>query len=209
MVKSKTITAALALALLTIPAQTLAAPILDSTSDTQVSIEGGELTLNASGVGNFGTHKLESKVKDIFTNFDGNFIVNDSRGTYEGWNLNVSASDFIEVLPVEASTQPFTFSSEYMSLAQPTVTNTTHSGAVLGDEVTFLANDYTQLTDTGINVANALVDKGAGQFTFDFGTEAIKLKLDPSVVKIDTVNYPNTHTPYTSTISWTLVSGPI
>lgn len=178
---------------------------------TTIEISAGDLTLNKVEMGSFGQHKIEGVAKDVYTGFATPFTVNDARGTLEGWGLTISMTPLTEVAPAggfAAGTTALTIPNEYLSIKAPVVTNTTFEGAELEAGITTSGLDYANLTDSALQLVKAEAGAGAGQHSLDFGTKAFKLRLDPTVEMIDNVNYKGTFTPYESTVTWTLSSGP-
>lgn len=189
-----------------------AAPDKTSSNDAVVELKGGYLTLGPATISDFGQHKLTAETRDIYAALSNPITVDDARGTREGWNLQVKATDFVEVEPAggfASGTIAHTFSAQNMSLMQPILTNTTFAGATVDPGVTVFSTAELQLNNLDSKVAGAIVDQGMGQHTLTFdSTKAVKLKLDPSIIKIDNVNYPGTFTPYSTTITWTVSTGP-
>lgn len=59
-----------------------------------------------------------------------------------------------------------------------------------------------------VTVATAGAGQGAGEYILQYDANALSLVIDPVTAKVDTTNYPEGVTPYESTITWNLISGP-
>lgn len=184
--------------------------IIKNNANSKVGIDGGELVLNANTVIDFGVHKIENKKKEIKTEFKNNFNIIDSRGTQEGWNLTVSATPFSIVEPANG----FAEGTSHYSLPLGSLNLATASNliGVNGEksDVMPIINNLNAAIDMGesLKVVTSDVGKGMGEYKLTFDTDALSLVIDPLTAKIDTVNYPDSVTPYESTITWDLINGP-
>lgn len=177
--------------------------------ELNMSLEQGEFSLETSETIGFGSHMIENKKKIVTTGFGGDFRVIDARGTQEGWQLTVSATPFSIVEPSTGWVKYNPYSLPSGSLSLNSLTNIV--GLNKESEQTYPvieAIDKAIDMNEAIKVLNADSGKGMGEYALTFGTNALSLVIDPTTAKVDKVNYPNTITPYESTITWDLVSGP-
>lgn len=192
----------------------------DSTNNTSaerkvnVGFEQGEFTLKTSNAIGFGTHKIENKRKVVKTNFDGDFGVIDARGTQEGWSVTVEATPFTIIEPSSGwaivdgiSTSGYQLPMGSLSLASlTTIAGANQEPAQYHPSIEFVdkAIDLNQ----AIKIAVADKGKGMGEYVLTYGVDSLCLVIDPLTAKVDNINYPDTVTPYESTLTWNLISGP-
>lgn len=183
-------------------------------TEVKVGLTAGELILKTSDAVGFGTHTIESKKKVVKSGFADNFGVIDSRGTQEGWQVTVSATPFEIVEPINGFVIENGVQTNGYSLP---VGSLYLSSLIKVENVNSELKNYDPLihpVDTAIDMNQAIkvvtadVGKGMGEYVLTFGDDALSLVIDPVTAKIDTVNYPDTVTPYSSTLTWNLVSGP-
>lgn len=177
--------------------------------DVTAIVGGGDLTLWIPEIITFGQIKLGSQPKIVNTSFDDMFNIKDSRGSGEGWRLDVTASRFTEVTPgtgfqsgTSANILPIG------SLTLSPLSSIVRVGAGTGALPTSKLLSPTIIDDGPITVSGANIGEGMGEFNLTFGVNALSLAVDPATAKIDKVNYPSGDTPYASTLTWTLVSAP-
>lgn len=204
---------------------------------TTFSSLSSEFSLQTHKPIDFGTHKIEKKKKIVTTGFEGDFTVTDARGTQDGWELKVSATPFtivepstgwVEYNPYSLPVGSLTLSSisniygfNYQSpetLIGPTSTevnseSSTPSGLTLVDaseNVMPSINIINSAIDMGefVTVATAGAGQGMGEYILQYDMNALNLIIDPVTAKVDKTNYPEGVTPYESTITWNLISGP-
>lgn len=185
----------------------------DTENDSQtatLNLEAGYLTLAVSDPESFGTTKLSNQPQHISKGFVDAFEVTDLRGTGAGWRLDVSASNFKEVEPVDG------FKAGTGGYALPT------GSLLLSSMETIVRTEGSPGGDPSIgNIDNVVIDgsslatvstantgEGAGKFELSYGSDALTLVVDSSTAKVDTENYVGVSTPYESTITWDLVSAP-
>lgn len=170
---------------------------------------GGDLLLQIPQINTFGQIKLTSQAKLVNTSFDNTFNVIDSRGTDEGWRLDVTASQFTETTPAggfQSGTSATILPVGSLSLSP--LSNITRVGPGAGTLPIGKLAVNTIIDDGTVTVAGANLGEGSGEFDLTFGTNSLSLAVDPATAKIDKINYPGVDTPYASTLTWTLVSAP-
>ena len=169
----------------------------------------GDLTLETSPITSFGSHQIEKEKKTATAAFNGEFFVTDARGTQAGWDLTVSATPFTIVEPVGGWVKENVYS---LPMGSFSLNNLVGLNGVYGENASLypVAQQLGVAIDLGqeVKIASASKGTGMGRYAFDFGQEALSLVIDPTTAKIDKVNYPDSVTPYESTITWNLVSGP-
>lgn len=179
----------------------------ETTSNIQLE-QGGFLLKTSEPIG-FGSHQIENKKKIVTTGFQQDFNVTDTRGTQEGWQVTVSATPFTIIEPITGWVQENPYSLPSGSLSLNSLTNVI---GLNGENEEFYPSidimDRAIDMNESIKVASADTGKGMGEYALSFNNDALSLVIDPITAKIDTVNYPNTITPYESTVTWDLISGP-
>lgn len=177
--------------------------------DATAMFTSGDLTLQIPQINSFGNIKLNPQAKLVHTGFDDNFKVIDSRGTAEGWRLDLSASRFTETTPVGG------FASGTSAVVLPTgslsllpLNRITRVGSSVGTLPQSTLGANTIIDDGVVTVSTAPVGGGMGEFDLEFTNNALSLVVDSATAKIDKVNYPGADTPYYSILTWTLVSAP-
>lgn len=146
------------------------APAALAQDATNVTVSGGSLALTAhptapdfTGVTLNGTAQTTNTTLDVFE-------VNDSRGTGDGWNVTVSATQFTEhdgsIYVASGRTLP----TASLSMAAPTVA----ADGTTSPVPTMTAGPYT-IDGASVKIASAAVDAGMG--AYDFSTSALTLTV--------------------------------
>lgn len=177
--------------------------------NANLSILGGDLTLTIPQISPFGEVKLERSPKIVKSSFTDKFVVTDTRGTGDGWRLDVSATQFKEATPVggfAASTSANIFPVGSLSLSP--IASTARVGTGTGANPTNVMVVDSVIDDGTVTVSRAVVNTGMGEFDLTFNNASLSVVVDPTTAKVDRINYPSTSTPYESVVSWTLVSAP-
>jgi hypothetical protein len=153
---------------------------------------------------------LEAQPKTHYTTFSGNWNIVDARGTREGWRVQATATRLTEVEPAGGfaeGTGAYRLPEGTLTLVGPEAI--TRVGTGTSGMPTNALSEYTALdTGTTVTVLRANAGEGMGEFEIGFDENAIGIALDPETTFVDKVNYPDGGTPYETTITWTLVSGP-
>lgn len=179
------------------------------THDVTAAFSGGSLTLTIPQIITFGNIKLGSQSKLVNTGFDDIFKVTDSRGTSEGWRLDLTSTQFKEIEPVggfKVGTSANILPVGSMSISP--FTNVSRLGGNLGTMPTNTLTANSIIDNGAITISTAVVGTGSGEFDFTYGASALSLVVDPSTAKVDKANYPSGDTPYEATLTWNLVSAP-
>lgn len=184
-------------ALLTLGLTNTAYAASSGATPSQISLQSGSLSITAPATTvNLGSITVDSTIKSVSTSLS-NMTVVDNRGTGEGWNITVSASQFTQtsgVTPLKLPTNTLKLNGTN------TITQTV--GTSGGPTVT--TAPWT--IDTGaIKVLSAAANKGMGTFTITFPASAISLNVDTAQKVVDPANNP---TVYASTLTWVVSTGP-
>jgi len=149
----------------------------------------------------FTTVTLNGSTKTTYATLtDMTFI--DARGSGEGWNLQVSATPFQEM-----GGQGYQLASDALTLSPP-VSITPVGGTDSPTPYTSYPGDMVIDNNVSSTYLVARPNEGMGTFTISFPTNSLKLSLNPATTYVDKTYYPSTATPYESTITWTLATGP-
>lgn len=160
--KRTRIAAVLAAASLSVGALAPAAMAADSTDAT---VSGGTLGITTDPtVTNFGAVTLDGTAKTTTATLDA-FEVNDSRGTGEGWNVTVTATQFKQHDGTNYVVDGKTLATGSLAMAAPTVAADGTTSAA----PTLTAGPYDVDVASGVKVASAAVDTGMGKYDFTAG----------------------------------------
>lgn len=173
------------------------------TTTTQVGIQAGGLSLDYTGstTVDFGTVTLNGTTQTVTAGIS-KLTVGDATGTGSGWHVSASASQFTEV-----GGAGLKIPKGSLKLAAPSTIAAT--GGTTSPAPTIKTGAPWSIDDgSSYMVVSAAVGQGMGNYDVTFPAVALTLTIDPSLVKADTVNYPATPTPYGSTVTWSIVSGP-
>lgn len=181
-----------------------------------VGLQAGNLVLQKPKLtsNSFGNIVLGSTEIKRTLDFTTDLMVMDTRGTDEGWTLTVSATPFKEVEKaggVAPTGGWFTLPTGTLSLASVgNVYKLNNKGEREVDTKGIKKNDGVNIPLDGGTVELAKADgtNSFGIWGIDFPDNALVFKINPANRLVDIDNYPNTPTPYASTITWTLVAGP-
>ena len=173
----------------------------------EATIKGGGIQFEIPSVEDFGEIELDSQPKTLKAGFDGSFKIMDYRGTHDGYRVDVSATPVTVKTPAggfKNGTSAFSLPEGSLSLAP--ISNVVSIGsAATAPRVMTNSN---QIIDNGtVTILSAAKGTGMGHFEFSF-SDALSLVVKNDTTFIDKVNYPNTGTPYESTVTWSLVTAP-
>lgn len=213
-------------------------PLSLPTTPTNVNSLSGEFSLQTYKPIDFGTHKIERKKKIVTTGFEGDFSVVDARGTQDGWEVKVSATPFTIVEPeggwieynpyqlpigsltLSSLTNVFGYNYSFPEMLMGPTSDSSQEGDIVEPQGMTLVNASQDITPS-INVMNTAIDmgefvtvatagpgQGMGEYILQYDMSSLSLVIDPITAKVDKTNYPEGVTPYESTITWNLISGP-
>lgn len=187
----------LCLILLTFNASSVLAASTDSTN-VAAAIQGGSYSFgNLPNSISFSNITLNGTWQTEMSFFD-NFMVVDATGTANGWKLDVSATRLTEIGGKNLSMPPGTL-VVYAPTSVAAINGTV--GPLPG-----LNTGFGMVDAEPFRIATA--PSGTGMGSFKFGRIYLEIDIRPFIVLVDSVNYPNVPTPYESTITWSIVSGP-
>jgi hypothetical protein len=161
---------------------------------TNVLITGGSLTITNPTVGDFTGVTLDGQTKTTTATVD-TFSVTDATGTGLGWQVNVSASPFVQWAGDAAVSGGRELPLSSLSLAAPTVAanGTTSAAPSITDGPYMIDNG------TGVKIASAAINAGMGKYDFTQAATPLTLSLPAattyavqyhSVVTFDAVTGP-------------------
>lgn len=183
-------------------------PNAPTSTDTTLEVESGELSLEHVKNSTLALQlDLDSKREEYKMDFLDELNVEDARGTLEGWNLTVEASRFTEkdIDGTYAGDTQHMLASGTLLLTSPTVSNMT--GNLLPTTgVTGLSTKSAIDNNSPILVGTASQGHGGGVHQFKF-QDGLSIIVDPSDIRINTKDGNKTAV-YTTTLNWTLSSGP-
>lgn len=164
---------------------------VSDTTTAQVLVQGGGLGILTPNAGvNFGTITIDGSVKTVVAPL-ATMSVMDLTGTGNGWNVTVGATQFSN----GTSTIPLN------SLKLVGIQSIAPDGTASPNPSVVGAGNYALDNGSANKILSASANQGMGKYNIDFLPNALRLSIDTSVVKMSAV-------PYTSTITWTMVTGP-
>lgn len=184
-----------------------------STTPVTAQINSGLLSITPpTSISNFPNVTLNGQVQQVYDTLS-NWNVTDATGTGDGWNVTLGASQFTEITPstgFASGTVAKTLPSGSLGLSG--VRSVTAASNALPVDPTGgpLIKNAGSVIDTGSPVQVIQTDQnyGMGSYTVNEPTNGLLLTLDPGTTDVDPVNYPSQPTPYSSTLTYTVSSGP-
>lgn len=196
----------LATVLLAFPLFSYAAPVT-KTTDVEVGIQGGDITLDAPVVGKaFDTIKIDGTVQHTGAVLE-ELTITDLTGTGSGWRLAVQATPFSYTT---AGSETFSLPKDSLQLQIPDrIVNVNNTIAPKISQ----AGAFTIDSDSQKNLLEAQKDEGMGEFQVFFfnatkNEPTLTLAVDTNKAKIDKSIGSTGFTPYKSTITWSLIQAP-
>lgn len=200
-----------ALAIMAMPVAAFAAT--SGTTSATANISAGTLSLTAPTVASaFPAIVLNGTTQQALATLSG-WTVTDATGTGNGWHVTLAGSQFTEVAPstgFASGTSALTLPSGSMALSG-TRSVTAGSGATAVSATGGpLIENPTSLVDgqAAFTLVDAKAGYGQGTYSIVEPTGGLTLTVNPSTAKVDTTNYPSAATPYSSTLTYSIVSGP-
>lgn len=149
----------------------------------------------------------------------GDIIAYDATGAGSGWNITVQAAPFTEVTPsggYKSGTDAMILPAGSLTLqapdrflaysisgkGKPTTSPlpTTAAGSPWAIDSTNGSN--------ALKIITAEPARGMGGYLISFPDNCLALTLNPATTFVDTINYSGQATPYSTTITWTISTGP-
>lgn len=181
-----------------------------TTTDTSL-VEGVlELAISTATSLTFGSTTLNGQVQTL-TASPGTITVKDSTGSGNGWHSTVQASQFTEIIhsTAPAGYTPLTLPLGSLSLSGNGATIIKQDLTNTSPPPAFAGTSWVIDSGSAINFLTANPDEGMGAFDVNFADNSLSLTLDPGKTYISSYySNANEPTPYSSTITWTIVSGP-
>lgn len=186
-----------------------AAPQGTTTSTSNESFtSGGLFVYSPPGTVAFPALTLDGDVQST-TSPSFQIDVVDATGTGGGWKLSVSASRLTEVLP-NGQTGSLQLPLNSLSIGVPTVaaSYTQNGEGKTTSQSPGISIQGPTVIDSGASVklASASTTQGMGAYLFSF--PGLTLSANPATITEDTTNYPNGGTPFSTTLTWTVATGP-
>jgi hypothetical protein len=184
-----------------------------ATTTAQVSIQPGALSVTAPTIKTaFPTVTLNGQPQQVNATLN-NWTVIDATGTSDGWHVQLSASRITEVTPSGGwapGTSAQTLPQGSLALSgSRSITAGTGSTPVDGTNGPLLQNESAAIdTSTPVTIVDAKPGYGMGTYTIVEPSNGLTLSLQPSSTYTDTTNYPTGSTPYQTTLTYSVVSGP-
>ncbi|GAF66451.1 hypothetical protein BTS2_3352 [Bacillus sp. TS-2] len=179
------------------------------TQELSFTLLGGAFLVSPSAINEFTSVVLDTNIQTITTGFDNPVRVSDLTGNQLGWRLDVSASPMSVVEPSNGFRQgTSSYSLPTGSLSIKPFSNVSQIGGSNGSLPVNLLQSNTIIDDGTVTLAKSDVKEGMGVFDFTFPEDALSLVIDPTTTKVDTINYPDSETPYETTLTFSLVQAP-
>lgn len=179
-----------------------------------VYITGGTLTLLSPTITtDFGTVVLNGSTQTVPATL-GPWGVIDATGTGNGWRVTAQATQFREVTPgggFASGTSARTLPIGSMRLAGTrSVTAATGSTPVdaLNGPLVLNATAALDGIATPVIILQTQTSYGMGTYNVIEPANGLLLTLEPQSTYVDLTNYPTSPTPYSSTLTLSLISGP-
>ncbi len=184
------LTSSLGLLLLAISSPAYAAT--SDTSDATITFEQGVLNIASVPTLNFGTHTTSSQTVFQPTATPDNVIVEDFRGTGDGWNLTAQLSQF----KLQPSDTTATLNGAKITMDSPTPTTTsgnTSNAPEVDSQIELISGG----ASARVMTAGATVPTytGAGQWEIDWNTSNTELEVNAGNIQDGTSK---------AVITWTL-----
>lgn len=170
----------------------LTPPIETSKDSTQMNLEPGTLSLSRKVLANINFNvTLTGTVHEESIPYNDTIVVEDTRGTGEGWSLTVQANPL-------TNNNGTNLGSGLLSLSGLSIYDETTS-----DKSIELLNENTFSTDIDNGPINLKSPRQGGVIEYNF--DSVNLKVDPSRLKVKETSEGNS---YSTIITWTLSTGP-
>jgi len=162
------------------------------------SAPGGVLSIIAPVFTDFTDTVLTGNTITKTTNHTSNLEVQDTTGSGNGYHVTVKANQFTEV-----GGSGLTLPQNSLRLNSLSISPVNASSPVA-----LAGAPYTIDGASSVTILRAAVGTGDGTYSVSFTSPSLTLTLNPATTKVDKANYPSIPTPYRSTITWTIVTGP-
>lgn len=188
-------------------------PTYSKNTGLSANISEGTLSLHTPSLFTpFSGITLNGEVQSSYGAFS-NWKVTDATGTGDGWHISIEANSFEEKQPtdgfISGTSRLFLPYGSLSLFNSRSITADSGSEAVSNTGGPNFVNS-TSVVDTGtqLTIIEAKPGYGMGSYTIHEPLKGLKLTVDPFNVGVDTINYPNGPTPYFSTLTFTVATGP-
>lgn len=168
----------------------------------QVGIQSGQLSISSVDFG--GTTVIPDIQQDGTTKTSSTNLspltVTDSRGTGEGYRVTVSATPMTEIGGIGLQLPSGSLSLKPVASITANGTTSPAPSIVTGDKLIDDGSSHTLIS--------ANVNEGMGSYDVTFPVDALSLTVNPDTKTTDLANYPDGRTPFSSVLTFTIVTGP-
>jgi hypothetical protein len=180
------------------------------TTTATLGVQGGSLSITAPAVTtDFGNITLTTG-SQVANASIGTLSVVDATGSGAGYKVMVQASQFTEVTPgggwaggTSAKTLPLSSLKLGVPSSVTAVGGTTSPAPAVQIGAATVIDSGSQ-----VKLLSAAVGNGMGSYDVAFAANALGLTVDVATAQVDPTNYSGVPTPYASTITWSIVTGP-
>ena len=184
------------------------------TTTASVGIQSGGLSITAPAVtSDFGNITLAAGAIKPTASL-GTLSVVDATGSGSGYKVTAQASQFTELGTdgqawngVGETGTAKVLPTSSLRLGVPS-TITPMGGTTSPSPTASIAGLTVIDGGAPVKVLSAAVNQGMGSYDVSFPAASLELTVDVATAQVDTVNYPGAPTPYSSTITWSIVTGP-
>lgn len=191
----------------------LMVPAFAATTAATATISAGSLSVTAPSIqSTFPALTLNGQTQQIKATL-GSWQVVDATGTGDGWHVDLQASQLTEAAPSGGwasgtSAKIIPLGSLALSGTR-SVTAGSGSTAVNGTGGPLLQNQSAPIdVSTPVQILDTQANYGMGTYTITEPSGGLTLTLQPATSYTDPKNYPSSATPYTTTLSYSVVSSP-
>jgi len=170
-------------------------PAAHAADDTNVTVNGGSLSITNPAVGNFAPVTLDGSAKGTTATMD-NFSATDARGTGDGWNVTVQATQFKEHNGTSYVDLGKQLPQNSLQMAAPNVAKSDQTSSA---EPQITTGPYTIDAAAAVKIASA-GSGGPGMGSYNFSNPSNSLALS-----IPASTFAKT---YRSDVTVSIVSGP-
>lgn len=173
-----------------------------ATSAYQRFIPTGSLSITPPTFSNFPDVTLTGNSLSNTTHHTSNLVVEDLTNSGNGWNVTVQATQFTEVGGAGLRIPLNSLTLSNVATISPI------NGTVSPSPTTKAGSPWTIDGGSPVSILSAAVGNGKGTYSVAFSNPALRLNLNPATTYVDKVNFPSSPTPYQSTLTWSIISGP-
>ncbi|NRD80938.1 WxL domain-containing protein [Bacillus sp. BRMEA1] len=183
------------------------APFAMAATTSSPTIKGGPLILLPPTIQtDFPAITLNGQLQTLNATLS-NWSIIDATGTGNGWHVTAQATPFTEA---GVSNNPLTLPTGSLTLS-----GTRNVSAVYGSTPVDATNGPILLNQTAaldstipVTIISAKKGYGMGWYNVSEPTNGLTLTLAPASTKVDTTNHVNDSTPYSSTLTFSVITGP-